>query len=50
MKGQFYSNVKVVAKKQVAIPCSELYKQLKNQNQDIKMYDILDADALSRKK
>jgi cell wall-associated NlpC family hydrolase len=50
MKGQFYSNVKVVAKKQVAIPCSELYKQLKNQNDNIKMYDILDADALSRKK
>lgn len=50
MKGRFYTNVKVVARRQVAIPCSELYKQLKNQNQDIKMYDILDADALSRKK
>jgi hypothetical protein len=50
MKGQFYSSVKVVSKQQVAIPCSELYKQLKNQNQTIKMYDILDADILNRKK
>lgn len=50
MKGQFYNSVKVVSKQQVAIPCSELYKQLKNQNQSIKMYDILDADVLNRKK
>jgi exosome complex RNA-binding protein Csl4 len=50
MKGQFYSGIKVVAKRQVAMPCSELYKQLKNQNNSIKMYDILDADVLNRKK
>jgi exosome complex RNA-binding protein Csl4 len=50
MKGQFYNSVKVVAKRQVAIPCSELYRQLKNQNNSIKMYDILDADVLNRKK
>jgi hypothetical protein len=49
MKGQFYTSVKVVSKQQATMPCAQMYKQLKNQNNNIKMYDILDADVLNRK-
>jgi hypothetical protein len=50
MKSQFYSSVKVVSKQQATMPCAQMYKQLKNQNGNVKMYDILDADVLNRKK
>jgi hypothetical protein len=50
MKGQFYNSVKVVSKQQAALPCAEMYNQLKIQNGNMKLYEILDADILSRKK
>jgi hypothetical protein len=49
IKAQFYNTVKVVAKWQQTLPCATLYHQLKAANNDVQMFDILDADILNRK-
>lgn len=48
MKLFFYEKVKVVDRKVVATDCKTFYKQLKVQNDDLIMYELLDADAISR--
>lgn len=44
----FYEKVKVVDRKVLATDCKTFYKQLKLQNEDLRMYELLDADAISR--
>jgi len=48
MKMFFYEKVKVVGKQVVATDCKTFYKQLKVQYDDLKMYELLDADVISR--
>ena len=48
MKSYFYEKIKVVGKQVVATDCKTFYKQLKVQYNDLKMYELLDADAISR--
>jgi hypothetical protein len=48
MKMFFYETVKVVGKQVVATDCKTFYKQLKVRYDDLKMYELLDADAISR--
>lgn len=48
MKSFFYDKVTVVGKQVVATDCKTFYKQLKVQYDDLKMYELLDADAISR--
>lgn len=48
MKSQFYNKVTVVNKLVVPTDCQSLYRQLKVTNDDLKMYELLDADAKSR--
>jgi hypothetical protein len=48
MKSFFYDKVKIIAKQVVATDCRTMYNQLKVQYDDLKMYEVLDADAISR--
>ena len=48
MKMFFYETVKLVGKQVVATDCKTFYKQLKVKYDDLKMYELLDADAISR--
>ena len=48
MKFFFYNKVTVVNKIVVATDCKTLYRQLKVENDDLKMYEVLDADVKSR--
>ena len=48
MKSFFYEKVKVIGKQVVATDCKTFYRQLKVQYDDLKMYELLDADAISR--
>ena len=48
MKAFFYEKVKVIDRKVVATDCKTFYKQLKVQNDNLIMYELLDADAISR--
>lgn len=47
MKAMFFDQVKVNTKMAVATDCLSLYMKLNQENIDIKMYDILDADVRS---
>jgi hypothetical protein len=48
MKAFFYDKVTVIGKQVVATDCKTFYKQLKVQFADLQMYELLDADAISR--
>ncbi|RYY20785.1 MAG: hypothetical protein EOO04_19385 [Chitinophagaceae bacterium] len=48
MKSFFYETVKVIGRQVVATDCKTFYKQLKVQYDDLVMYELLDADAISR--
>ena len=48
MKSQFFNKVTVVNKLVVPTDCQSLFKQLKVTNDNLKMYELLDADAKSR--
>ena len=48
MKSFFYNKVKVVAKEVVATDCRTMYNQMKVTYQDLKMFELLDADAITR--
>jgi hypothetical protein len=48
MKSFFYDKVTVIGKQVVATDCKTFYRQLKVQYTDLKMYELLDADAISR--
>ena len=48
LQGFFYSKVKTQENVNAASPCSLLYKNIKVKYDDVKMYDVLDADALSK--
>jgi hypothetical protein len=48
MKLFFYDKIKVVGKQVVATDCKTFYKQLKVKYSDLKMYEVLDADVISR--
>jgi hypothetical protein len=48
MKFHFYKKVTVVTKLVVPTDCKTLYRQLKVQNDDLRMYELLDADVKSR--
>lgn len=47
MKAMFFDQVKVNTKMAVATDCLSLYMKLNQENINIKMYDILDADVRS---
>jgi hypothetical protein len=48
MKSFFYEKVTVIGRQLVATDCKTFYNQLKVQYTDLKMYELLDADAISR--
>ncbi len=48
MKSFFYNKVKVIAKEVVATDCRTMYNQMKVQYADLKMFELLDADAITR--
>lgn len=48
MKSFFYNKVKVIAKEVVATDCRTMYNQLKVTYQDLRLFELLDADAISR--
>ncbi|HTL08078.1 MAG TPA: hypothetical protein VL307_07485 [Chitinophagaceae bacterium] len=47
MKLFFYSSIKMAGSITAATPCSQLYKHIQVKYSNIKMYDVLDADALT---
>jgi len=47
MKLFFYSSIKVAGTVTAPTPCSQLYKNIQVKYSNIKMYDVLDADALT---
>jgi hypothetical protein len=49
LKGMFYD--KITTAEQVTAPtkCSQLYKNIQGKYDHVKMYDVLDADALNNK-
>lgn len=49
LKTHFYSKVKTTENVTAATDCNSLYKNIQVKYQDVKMYDILDADALSQR-
>lgn len=44
LKKQFYDKVTVVAEMTAPVSCEVLYKQLKNNDQSLQVFDMLDAD------
>lgn len=48
MKAFFYSKIKTAENVTAATPCSQLYKNIQVKYANVKMYDILDADQLSK--
>ena len=50
MKAMFYTKIELAGNITAATPCSKLYKNIQVKYSNIKMYDVLDADALSDKK
>ncbi|MBS1668646.1 MAG: hypothetical protein JST58_14810 [Bacteroidetes bacterium] len=48
LQGFFYSKVKTEENVNAASPCSLLYKNIKVKYDDVKLYGVLDADALSK--
>lgn len=49
LKSLFYNKIKTTENVTAATDCSSLYRNIQIKYQDVKMYDILDADALSKK-
>ncbi|HTE10104.1 MAG TPA: hypothetical protein VK645_04025 [Chitinophagaceae bacterium] len=47
MKAMFYTKIKTAENVTAATPCSKLYKNIQVKYASVKMYDVLDADALS---
>ena len=50
MKAFFYTKIKTAENVTAPTPCSLLYKNIQVKYANVKMYDVLDADALSDKK
>ncbi|MEO6313923.1 MAG: hypothetical protein ABIU63_11320 [Chitinophagaceae bacterium] len=50
MKAFFYTKIKIAENVTAPTPCSTLYKNIQVKYSNVKMYDVLDADALSDKK
>jgi hypothetical protein len=48
MKFFFYQKMKVIQKIVTTGDCKTVFKQLQVQNTDLKMYELLDADAISK--
>ena len=48
MKSFFYNKIEVLNKMVVATDCKTLYRQLQTTNNDVKLYQVLDADAKSK--
>ena len=47
LKDFFYTKIKTAENVTAATECSMLYKNIQVKYQDVKLYDVLDADALS---
>ena len=47
MKAFFYTSIKTAENVTASTPCSVLYKNIQVKYSNVKMYDVLDADALS---
>jgi len=43
----FFSKVKTLEKLSSESPCNQLYQHFKSRYEDLRLYDVLDADALS---
>lgn len=50
LKDFFFTKIKTTENVTAATTCSMLYKNIQVKYADVKMYDVLDADALSDKK
>ncbi|MFT3936328.1 MAG: hypothetical protein QM726_22045 [Chitinophagaceae bacterium] len=48
LKAMFYTNIKTTETVTASTPCSQLAKSIKIKHADVKVYDVLDADALSK--
>ncbi|MEO5683133.1 MAG: hypothetical protein ABIQ88_10870 [Chitinophagaceae bacterium] len=49
LKSFFYSKIKIAGNIYAATGCSLLYKNIQSKYSNIKLYDVLDADALNNK-
>ena len=49
LKDLFYTKIKTTENLTAATPCSMLYKNIQVKYDNVKMYDVLDADALNNK-
>jgi len=49
LKTFFFTSIKTTENVTAATSCSMLYKNIKAKYADVKMYDVLDADALNNK-